>query len=417
MADSSPILTNFTSGELSPRLNGRIDMDKYYNGASLINNFIVLMHGGLTKRPGTRFIREIKTSTGSNSGARLIPFVFSKTQAYVLEFGHNYIRFYKDEGIIVSAGTTPYEIATTYTAAQVNEIEFVQSADVLYLVHESHTPRKLSRTGHTAWTISDVDFVDGPYNNTNITSTTVYASGTTGSVTVTASSSIFTANDVGRWIRMKSPDKWGAAEITGYTSGTQVTATVHADFEIENSGSGNATKDWRLGAFYTGNYPTKVTFFEERLFYANTSTHPNTVWGSSTSDFDTYSPTDRDAAVNADNSLTFTLSTDQVNQITGMYGGRYLHLFTKDGTFNLSSGSATQGLTATTVQVVNETKDGAADKRVIPASKSTLYIGKNKKRLREFAYNIDYDSFTSPDMSVLSEHLGFGNFEEAYFQT
>ncbi len=417
MADSSPILTNFTSGELSPRLNGRIDMDKYYNGASLINNFIVLMHGGLTKRPGTRFIREIKTSTGSNSGARLIPFVFSKTQAYVLEFGHNYIRFYKDEGIIVSSGTTPYEISTTYTAAQIDEIEFVQSADVLYLVHESHPPRKLSRTGHTAWTISDVDFVDGPYNNTNITSTTVYASGTTGSVTVTASSSIFTANDVGRWIRMKSPDKWGAAEITGYTSGTQVTATVHADFEIENSGSGNATKDWRLGAFYTGNYPTKVTFFEERLFYANTTTHPNTVWGSSTSDFDTYSPTDRDATVNADNSLTFTLSTDQVNQITGMYGGRYLHLFTKDGTFNLSSGSATQGLTATTVQVVNETKDGAADKRVIPASKSTLYIGKNKKRLREFAYNIDYDSFTSPDMSVLSEHLGFGNFEEAYFQT
>ena len=417
MADSSPILTNFTSGELSPRLNGRIDMDKYYNGASLINNFQVLMHGGLVKRPGTRFIREIKTSTGSNSGARLVPFVFSKTQAYILEFGHNYLRFYKDEGIIVSSGTTPYEISTTYTAAQIDGIEFVQSADVLYLVHESHPPRKLSRTGHTAWTISDVDFVDGPYNNTNITSTTVYASGTTGSVTVTASSSIFTANDVGRWIRMKSPDKWGAAEITGYSSGTSVTATVHADFAIENSGSGNATKDWRLGAFYTGNYPTKVTFFEERLFYANTNTHPNTVWGSSTSDFDTYSPTDRDAAVNADNSLTFTLSTDQVNQITGMYGGRYLHIFTKDGTFNLSSGSATQGLTATTVQVVNETKDGAADKRVIPASKSTLYIGKNKKRVREFAYNIDYDSFTSPDMSVLSEHLGFGNFEEAYFQT
>ena len=78
MADSSPILTNFTSGELSPRLNGRIDMDKYYNGASLINNFIVLMHGGLTKRPGTRFIREIKTSTGSNSGARLILLYFLK---------------------------------------------------------------------------------------------------------------------------------------------------------------------------------------------------------------------------------------------------------------------------------------------------------------------------------------------------
>ena len=415
MADSSPILTNFTSGELSPRLNGRIDMDKYYNGASSISNFIVLMHGGLVKRPGTRFIREIKTSSGSNSGARLIPFVFSKTQAYILEFGHNYIRFFKDEGIIVSGGTTPYEIATTYTAAQLSEIEFVQSADVLYIVHEDHIPRKLSRTGHTAWTITDVDFVDGPYINSNVSATTMSASGTTGSVTITASAATFTSNDVGRWIRMKVPDEWGAAKITGYTSGTEVTAAVHVDWPIENSST--TTKDWRLGAFYIGNYPTKVTFFEERLFYSNTTSHPNTIWGSSTGDFDTYSPTDQEAAVNDDNGLSFTLSSDQVNQITGMYGGRYLHIFTKDGTFNLSSGSATSGLTATSVQVINETKDGAADKRVIPASKSTLYIGKNKKRLREFAYNIDYDSFTSPDMSVLSEHLGFGNFEEAYFQT
>ena len=413
MADSSPIFTNFTSGELSPRLNGRIDMDKYYNGASTISNFVVLMHGGLTKRPGTRFIREIKTSSGSNSGARLVPFVFSKTQAYVLEFGHNYIRFYKDEGIIVSSGTTPYEIATTYTAAQLDELEFVQSADILYIVHGSHEPAKLSRTGHTAWTLTDVDFKDGPYNAVNGTSTTFSSSATTGSVTITASSSVFTANDVGRWIRMKAPDKWGAAEITGYTSGTQVTASVHADFPIENAST--TTKDWRLGAFYIGNYPTKATFYEERLIYANTDSHPNTVWGSVSGDFDTFSPSGADATIADSDGLNFTLSSDQVNQITGMYGGKYLHLFTKNGTFNMSSGSATQGLSPTTVQEINETNDGAADKKVIPASKSTLYIGKNKKRLREFAYNIDYDSYTSPDMTVLSEHLGFGNFEEAYF--
>jgi len=413
MADSSPIFTNFTSGELSPRLNGRIDMDKYYNGASTISNFVVLMHGGLTKRPGTRFIREIKTSSGSNSGARLVPFVFSKTQAYVLEFGHNYIRFYKDEGIIVSSGTTPYEIATTYTAAQLDELEFVQSADILYIVHGSHEPAKLSRTGHTAWTLTDVDFKDGPYTAVNGTSTTFSSSATTGSVTITASSSVFTANDVGRWIRMKAPDEWGAAEITGYTSGTQVTASVHADFPIENAST--TTKDWRLGAFYIGNYPTKATFYEERLIYANTDSHPNTVWGSVSGDFDTFSPSGADATIADSDGLNFTLSSDQVNQITGMYGGKYLHLFTKNGTFNMSSGSATQGLSPTTVQVINETNDGAADKKVIPASKSTLYIGKNKKRLREFAYNIDYDSYTSPDMTVLSEHLGFGNFEEAYF--
>ena len=411
MAESSPILTNFTSGELSPRLNGRIDMEKYYNGASSINNFQVLMHGGLQKRSGTRYIAPIKTQTGSNSGARLIPFVFSKTQAYILEFGHNYIRFFKDEGQITSGGSV-YEISTTYTAAQLSEIEYVQSADVLYLVHDDHKPRKLSRTGHTAWSISDVDFFDGPYDAANTSSTTLTPSGTSGSVTVTASSSVFVANDVGRSVRIKHSSTWGFGIITAFGSATSVTVAVNAD---RNYGGTGAVTDWRLGTFYTGNFPTKITFFEERLFYAGTTQQPSTVFGSMSADFDKFSPTSVDGSVNDDNGLSFTLVSDQVNQITGMYGGKFLHIFTKNGAFNMSSGSATQGITPTTVQVTNETNDGAADKKVSPASKSVLFIGKNKKRLREFAYNIDYDSFTTPDMTVLSEHVGFGGFEECSF--
>jgi len=411
MAESSPILTNFTSGELSPRLNGRIDMEKYYNGASSINNFQVLMHGGLQKRSGTRYIAPIKTQTGSNSGARLIPFVFSKTQAYILEFGHNYIRFFKDEGQITSGGSV-YEISTTYTAAQISEIEYVQSADVLYLVHDNHKPRKLSRTGHTSWSISDVDFFDGPYDAANTSSTTLTPSGTSGSVTVTASSSVFVANDVGRSVRIKHSSTWGFGIITAFGSATSVTVAVNAD---RNYGGTGAVTDWRLGTFYTGNFPTKITFFEERLFYAGTTQQPSTVFGSMSADFDKFSPTSVDGSVNDDNGLSFTLVSDQVNQITGMYGGKFLHIFTKNGAFNMSSGSATQGITPTTVQVTNETNDGAADKKVSPASKSILFIGKNKKRLREFAYNIDYDSFTTPDMTVLSEHVGFGGFEECYF--
>jgi hypothetical protein len=411
MAESSPILTNFTSGELSPRLNGRIDMEKYYNGASTINNFQVLMHGGLQKRSGTRYIAPIKTQTGSNSGARLIPFVFSKTQAYILEFGHNYIRFFKDEGQITSGGSV-YEISTTYTAAQIDQIEYVQSADVLYLVHDDHAPRKLSRTGHTSWTLTDVDFFDGPYEPANTSSTTLQPSGTSGNITITASSNVFVANDVGRSVRIKNGTDWGFAKITGFTSATLVDATVNADMPFAAT---SANADWRLGSFYTGNYPTKITFFEERLFYAGTTQQPSTVFSSMSADFDKFSPTSKDGSVNDDNGLQFTLVSDQVNQITGMYGGKFLAIFTKNGAFNMSSGSATQGLTPTTIQVVNETNDGAADKKVSPASKSVLFIGKNKKRLREFAYNIDYDSFTTPDMTVLSEHVGFGGFEECAF--
>jgi hypothetical protein len=386
-------------------------MEKYYNGASTINNFQVLMHGGLQKRSGTRYIAPIKTQTGSNSGARLIPFVFSKTQAYILEFGHNYIRFFKDEGQITSGGSV-YEISTTYTAAQIDQIEYVQSADVLYLVHDDHAPRKLSRTGHTSWTLTDVDFFDGPYEPANTSSTTLQPSGTSGNITITASSNVFVANDVGRSVRIKNGSDWGFAKITGYNSATNVNATVNADMPFSAT---SANADWRLGSFYTGNYPTKITFFEERLFYAGTTQQPSTVFSSMSADFDKFSPTSKDGSVNDDNGLQFTLVSDQVNQITGMYGGKFLAIFTKNGAFNMSSGSATQGLTPTTIQVVNETNDGAADKKVSPASKSVLFIGKNKKRLREFAYNIDYDSFTTPDMTVLSEHVGFGGFEECAF--
>ena len=95
-------------------------------------------------------------------------------------------------------------------------------------------------------------------------------------------------------------------------------------------------------------------------------------------DFDKFSPTSKDGSVNDDNALQFTIVSDQVNQITGLYGGKFLAIFTKNGAFNMSSGSATQGITPTTIQVTNETNDGAADKRVSPASKSVLFIGKIK---------------------------------------
>lgn len=425
MAKSTPTLTNFTAGEFSPRLEGRFDIEKYYNSASTIHNFTVQTYGGVQKRPGTRYIAAIKTQTGSNSGARLIPFVFSKTQAYIIEFGHNYIRFFKDEGQIYSSGSTPYEVSTSYTAAQLDDLQYVQSADVLYIVHPEHAPRKLTRTAHTTWTITDVTISDGPYlyPNTNgvvgydgsaVTLTAAATSGT--GVNITASASTFYSTDVGRKIRLKHVDgttvTWGCATVTSYTSATVVVVTINNNF-----GATDATSEWRLGTFYTGNYPSKVTFFEERLFYANTDLQPSTVYGSNSGDFDNFAPSGTDGTVTDANGVTYTISSDQVNEITAIYGGRYLHVFSKDGTFNIASGSATAALTPTSVQAVNETKDGASSARISPASKSVLYVGKNKKKVREFAYNIDYDSYTSPDMTIFSEHLGYGGIEEMQFAT
>ena len=150
---------NFTAGELSPRLHGRTDLGRYQNGAKTLENFLVQPHGGVTRRPGTKFVKEVKTSANQT---RLIPFQFNVDQAYIIEFGNQYIRFYKDGGNIVSSGS-PVEVATPYLTADLPDIVYAQTADVMYIVHPDHAPRKLTRTSHTAWTLTEVDFYFGSF--------------------------------------------------------------------------------------------------------------------------------------------------------------------------------------------------------------------------------------------------------------
>ena len=94
MVRIQPVQTNFTAGELSPRLYGRKDLARYDNGAATLLNAIVQPHGGVTRRPGTRFVAQTKSASGP---VRLAPFRFNQQQAYVLEFGERYIRFYRNE--------------------------------------------------------------------------------------------------------------------------------------------------------------------------------------------------------------------------------------------------------------------------------------------------------------------------------
>ena len=98
-----PFQTNFTAGEITPKLAGHINFDKYKNAVETLENMTVFPQGGVTRRGGTRFVCEVKDSSEIT---RLIPFEFSVTQSYVLEFGDRYIRFYKDNGQIVEADKT-----------------------------------------------------------------------------------------------------------------------------------------------------------------------------------------------------------------------------------------------------------------------------------------------------------------------
>lgn len=220
MAKASPVFSNFTAGELSPRLDGRTDLSKYFNGCKQLQNMIVHPHGGASRRPGTLFVREVKDSADN---ARLIPFEFNVEQAYILEFGDLYFRIHKDGGTVVTGSpSAPVEVTTPYAHTELADLKFTQSADVMYVTHPNHPVQKITRTSHTAWTITEVDFRRGPMQDPILDGSTLTASARTGTPTITASADTFVSTDVGRIIKLHD----GYAEIATYTSATSVTATV-----------------------------------------------------------------------------------------------------------------------------------------------------------------------------------------------
>lgn len=231
------IQTNFTGGEWSPLLEGRVDLDKYRNAVKRMENFILYPHGPATLRPGLRYIAETKTSA---SASRLIPFVFSADVAYMLEFGNLYIRFYKEQEQIESGGSA-YEVTSPYAAADVADIRYTQSADVLYLFHPSYAPRKLERISDTSWTLSVINFKPPPTSELGLEpSATLTPSATTGEdITLTASASVFYEGDIGRVITSGT----ARASITGYTSSTEVIVDVIDDF---TDTSAIASGSWKL---------------------------------------------------------------------------------------------------------------------------------------------------------------------------
>ncbi len=213
-------IPNFNTGEMSALATARIDYEKYHAACETLENFIIYPQGGISRRPGTRFVAEVKTSAKKT---RLIKFQFNVTDAYVLEFGENYIRVYKDTARVESGGS-PVEIATTYTEAQLFDIQYVQSADVMYLVHPSHAPKKLSRTSDTAWTFSSINFLPPPsyIANTDINVALTLGATSGADVTFTAGSAAFLEADVGRAIVSGS----GRGVIAEYTDTTHVQVDI-----------------------------------------------------------------------------------------------------------------------------------------------------------------------------------------------
>ena len=490
MARVAVELTNFTGGELSPRLDGRTDLTKYSSGCSTLENLVVYPHGSAARRPGSTFIAEV---ADSDNKTRLIPFEFSTTQTYMLEFSNLKMRVYKDKGAVLegdktitgitqanpavvtasshgysngdevlisgvsgmtevngkrflvadkttntfelqdkdgvdinSTGFTAYssggvsnkvfELTTPYTTAQLFDLKFAQSADVMYITHPEHEVEKLSRTGHTSWTLTDVDFTKGPMQDANTTTTTLNpgatAVGTGVSLAASATTGInggsgFQSTDVGRFVFLNS----------GYAKITAVADTTNATIEILTTLSAStATADWRLGAFSdTTGHPSCVTFFEQRLVFAGTTEQPQTIFFSRSGDYENMDA-NIGGTVADDDAIIYTIASNQVNAIRFMTATRTLIIGTAGGEFTVSGGGTDSAITPTNILIKKQSNHGSANVDAISVGNATLFLQRAKRKIRELAYNFDVDGYIAPDMTILAEHISEGGLTQIAYQ-
>lgn len=405
MANVNYIQTNFTSGEVSPQIEGRVDIAKYQNAASTLNNIFVRIFGGAYRRPGTYFVSHTKYSTAA---VRLIPFQFSTTQAYMIEAGNQYFRIYKDSGILTS-NNSPVEITTAYTTSNIFNLQYAQNADTMYIVSATHHPMKLTRSSHYLWSLAQVDFTGGPWLPDNSDSAAyMKVSSTSGSVVVyTSGNAAFVAGHSGALVRVGNSN--GYVRITGIT-GTSANATVVAT--LQSSSATGYTNNWAHGAWSNAyGFPSAVSFFEQRLYFAGSVQGPQTIWGSVPLDYENFEPgTDDDDAV------TFTLADNQVNAVRWLAAGKPLAIGTLGGNFLMQSDTASGPITPTNINIKKETTYGAdliLPKRI---GSATVYVQRNNLTIRELAYDFDTDSQLAKDATILSEHITTSGVQDMDYQ-
>ena len=234
-------LNNFQFGEISPSLTSRTDTKVYTNAGEQVRNFFIRSEGGLKKRTGTKRIHNFGSNPAFTALAslrqsvRIEPFIFSDDEKYIIAFSNTRIEIFQispTDGSVssIQSLTSQSWLVNTTSASYLEEITFAQQGDLMFICHNTFQTRILERTGLTTFTVSTFNFDtsrDGndifqPYFSFQPLGMTITASGTTGSVTLTTSADYFVSGHVGVDLLIGET----RCRITGFTSATQVTATV-----------------------------------------------------------------------------------------------------------------------------------------------------------------------------------------------
>ncbi len=424
-------------------MHSRINTEAYAKGAAVLDNVVQLPQGGIKRRGGLEYVDELPVE------ARLIPFAFSTTQSYLLAFyvdgGVEKMNVYKDGALITNingSGNDFLAISTTITQAQMLALNWTQSANTLFLVHEDIAPFSIVRGGTDAtWTEATLSLKNTPqfdYNDASSPTPTTDVQDITFAGTANGERYRLSLEDVVTeditWSgiaadnRSRIEDAIRALPNVFPRSDVTVTSTSLQQYVINFAGG--AAKDWEdiqvtdpygdgitmvhtpagetTGSprsedvwSATRGWPRTVTIYEGRFWFGGSKSRPQSLWGTAIGEFSTTMLDFDTGLAYDDDGIDITLDTDQVNAITALHPGRHLQVFTTGGEFAVIA----RPITPSNIAVINQSRFGSMGLRPLAIDGAVLFIQRTGRALREYLFSDVEQAYTANSLSLLASHL------------
>lgn len=472
MSNIRTLTRSFAGGEVTPEFWGRIDDVKYQTGLATCRNFIPAPHGPVQNRPGTQFVREVKDSTKKT---RLIPFTYSTTQTMVIELGAGYFRFHTSGAtllvgspsawnnatnyvvgdlvsqsgnnyycILANLNTSPtnptywyqipstaYEIPNPYAEADLFDIHYVQSSDVLTLVHPSYPPQELRRLGATRWTLTVINFatsVPAPATLTFVTNggttnpidyytyavTAVDENGNEGPPRFSTSTPTINLANAGAYVQLSWTGVPGSTVNWKYNI-YKSTNTAQFGFIGQTTGAyvgfrdSNIAED--LSSIYptvanpfgsSGNYPGAVTYFEQRRVFAGTTNQPQSVWMSKTGTESNFNIPERNPR--DDDPVNFKIAARESNTIRHLVPLANMMALSSSAEWRVTSIN-TDAITPTSISVRPQSYVGANNVQPVVVNNNLIFASARGGRVRELGFSNQNGGYLTSDLSIRAPHL------------
>ena len=389
--------TNFSAGELDPRMLGRTDLRAFENGAAKLRNVVVETTGGVWRRPGMAYV-----ASAAGPG-RLVDLEVGPGFAYLLAFSGFQLDVFRD-------GVLRATVAMPWSEEQLAQMAWAQFGDSLLVTHPDVPPQQLKRESDTVWTIAQWIFAEvepgvtaQPFARFADSAVQMQSSATTGTVTLNTSADVFVAAHLGGIVRMKGKQ----IELTNIQTSTQAIGLV-----LQPLLDTGPTTDWDEQAFSEARgWPVAVSFHQDRMVIGGSRDLPNGIWLSKTGDHFNFDLGDG----LPDEAIAFRLAADDRPAIRALVSGRHLQVFTSTSEWVVSGAP----LTPESVQVQRQSRIGSpADRHVPPrdVDGATLFVARNGRELREFLFVDTEQAYQAADLALLARHLVRNPVDQAFDQ-